>query len=320
MGPQRRPRRRGRDGRTRRQVLVGAVTAGIGAGVGGLLYDANAFTSGTVPRNSTVQVAADENAIVGLSIADSVQRKTRTLLAELTNNGTDPYTLTVALDDLAQGTLYGPNGSGDSVTLTLDPGTTGSIDVETDEQKGTTIPFTISRSVPEFSFSIDRETTVKGGFEEPVTLELSGSVSSPGKGNSGKFRFTLENTGDVDVELLEIGIVETTNPMADYVTGNGSLYDRDSGTEYVTDRIPIDSSTSGSTLRAMDPTPVLDYQANGDDSKLVRFEFDKIRSDSQGGNVNMQGEDVKIELRVRNVRDDTISTGTVDLCSGQCDF
>jgi hypothetical protein len=302
-------------------VLDALLVGGLGAGVGTALHGATAFTGGTVPRNSTVNVAPDGSAILGLSIADSVQRKTQTLLAELTNNGTESYTLTISLDDPTQGTLYGPNGSGDSVTLTLDPGTTGSIDVETDEQKGTTIPFTISRSAPDFSFSIDRATRVKGGFEEPVALELSGSVSSPGKGNSGKFRFTLENTGDVDVELLEIGIVETTNPMADFVTGNGSLYDRDSGTEYVTDRISIDSSTSGSTLRAMDPSPVLDYQTDGDDdSKLLRFEFDKFRSDSQGGNVNMRGEDVKIELRVRNVRDGTISTGTVDLCSGQCDF
>lgn len=295
------------------------LTAGVAAGVGGLLWDASAFTSGTVPRNSTVQVADDENAIVGLSIADSVERKTRTLLADLTNNGTESYALTVALTDPTQGTLHGPNGSGDSVTLTLDPGATGSVDVETDEQKGATIPFTISRDAPEFSFSIDRETTVKGGFEEPVTLELSGTVTSPGK--SGKYEFELENTGDVDVELLEIGILETTDPNARSLNNKGNNQPTLNGDrKYVTEEIPIKGRMDPYERKPMDPKPVLDHQSDDDeDPKSIGFVFDRFK-DENSDNVDMRNDDVKIELKVKNVRDGTTSIGTVDLCSGSCDF
>jgi len=309
-----------------RALVVGAA----GTGIGGVLSGTNAFTSGSVPRQSKVNVAADDSAIIGLSIPDTVQRKKQVRLADITNNGSDTYTLEISLDDPTQGTLYGPNGSGKTVGLTLVPGATGTVEIETDEKKGTSIPFTISRSDPEFSFTINRQTTVKGGFEGPVELELSGSVSS--NGNSGKFNFTLENTGDVDVKLRKIGIVETTTE-ADYVDGDGSLFNATTGTEYVTEQIPVDNTTDDSTLKEMTPKPVLDYQTDGDeDRKSIDFTFDKFRSNDGPGNgkgkgdgngnspVDMRGQDVKIELEVENLQDGTTTTGTVNLCSDSCGF
>jgi hypothetical protein len=319
------PRRRGRS-RSRRWMLRALVVGAAGTGIGGVLSGANAFTSGSVPRQSKVNVAPDDSAIIGLSIPDTVQRKKQVRLADITNNGSDTYTLEISLDNPTQGTVYGPNGSGDTVTLTLDPGDTGTVDINTDEKKGTAIPFTISRSDPEFSFTINRQTTVKGGFEGPVTLELSGSVGSPGK--SGKFNFTLKNTGDVDVKLRKIGIVETSTG-ADYVDDGGSLLNATTGTEYVTDQIPVDNTTDDSTLKEMTPKPVLDYQNDGDENpKSIDFTFDKFRSDDGPGEgngngnspINMQGEDVKIELEVENLQDGTTTTGTVNLCSDSCGF
>lgn len=319
MPPKRRSRRRG-PGTSRRRVLQALGLGAVGAGVGVALGGANAFTTGTIDRQSSATVADDDSAIVGLDVADTVPRGQQAFLAAITNNGTDASAIDVSLDDPAQGTLYGPTGSGHTVTLALDPAETGSVEIQTQEPDGTTIPFTVSRSAPEFSFEIDRWTTVNaGGFDEPVSIELEGSTSTAG--NSGQFRFALTNTGTVDVDLVAIGVVETTNDRADYVSEGESLRNRDTGTVYVSDGIPFDSTTSDSTLVSLDPIPRLDHENDGDETpKSISLEFNKFRSNSPGPPADMRGVDVKIELKVRYGSDDSITTGVVNLCSGDCDF
>lgn len=211
MTPPRRSRRRTR-GRSRRWVLRGLVASAVGGGIWTILGGADAFTSGTVARNSSANVATDDSAILGLLIADTVKRNQRALLAEITNNGLATYTLAVSLDDPTQGTLYGPNGSGETVTLTLDPGATGSVDIETSEKKGTTIPFTISRSAPEFSFAIHRQTTAEAGNTEGlVTIDKL----SPLKVDAGNDLWTVKDLAvssekyDLDSIDLVVEEVET---------------------------------------------------------------------------------------------------------------
>lgn len=293
------------------------------AGVGAVLTGAGVLSTGSYElvranRDTTVRTADDPGAILGIEglgdpSTDNVFTNNAARTMDITLDAR-PYEDGVEWD--VNDTVNDDDNDAGYTSFTLEAGGTATVNVKGDDE----VTFDGTATLRDSGETVGT-VEITRTIDVPVVnnLELSGEVSS--NGNSGKFNFTLKNTGSVDIELLEIGIISTTNGNADYVSGGGSLINANTGTEYVSQRIPFDSGTSDSTLLTMDPTPVLDSQADdGDgDPQSIDFTFDKFRSSSQGGPPpNMQGEDVSIELKVRNVDDDTVTTARVDLCSGSC--
>lgn len=119
---------------------------------------------------------------------------------------------------------------------------------------------------------------------ESVNLRGEGSTS----GNSGKVRFTIENTGSADATVVGIAINNTTSD-AERVS-NGDILAAD-GTQVLTTSISIDDTAVGG--RQDFTTNVSINQNDGP----VEFEFDKFRKSGRGNpNVNMAGETIYVTL------------------------
>lgn len=201
-------------GVTRRRLLVGAGTVLVGAGAASG-FETVAFSSATAPRSTNVSVADDPDAIVGLLVADSVKRNSRDQLVDIENGTDHTVDFTVSLDDCTQGTLYGPNGSGCSVGLTLSPGASQSVDIEA-SVKDTTIPFTIVGSSAEFDFEATRETTaVAGNASGPIQFKKLQGFSA----NSSSDDWTISNIdirdddGDSDLDRIEFEIEDSSGTV-----------------------------------------------------------------------------------------------------------
>lgn len=294
---------------TRRAAL------GLMAG-GGLLAATQTlgFSNVTAGRGVSVDTATDPNALLGLENLSS-GGKTPTF----TNNAADEMDITLDSPDDATFTVVGGNQSGSTVTFSLASG--ASQEVEVDGPDPTTVDIVVDLldgGTKVGEITLQRDVSVS---QASAVREIQGSANSAG--NSGKYEFQLENTGDIDVTVVGIGINQTTNQNAQFVSGGGSLFDSD-GTELVSDRIPVDSSNPDSdTRRNLDP----DLTLNAGNSATL--EFNKFRTGKSGGgngngngngnggsaNADMRGEDVQITLYFEDG-----SEGTFDLCIGGCDF
>lgn len=309
-------RSRGSSGLSRRRVLLG-----LGAGVTGAgLVPTAAFDSVQADRTSSLGVVDDPNGYIGLeglsdSSKDNVVTNNTGYAMDLTFDAA-PYETASEIKWDVDDTVNDSDNDANPLTFSLAAGDSAVVSVKGDSE----VTFDGTAALNDGGTEVGRIEFTRT-INVPVinNLDLSGTVSS--SGNSGKFTFTLENTGDVDVELRKIGIIETTT-TAEYVDGGGSLFNNNTGTEYVTDRIPIDNSTTDSTLKEMNPKPVLDYQNDNDgDPKSITFQFKRFQDPNQNpSNVDMRNQDVKIELEVENLSDNTIVDAPVDLCNGGCDF
>lgn len=170
--------------------------------------DTVAFSSATAPRTTNVSVADDPDAIVGLRVADSVKRNTQSFLVDVENGTGYQVDFTVSLNDCTQGTLIGPNGSGCTVSFTLSPGISKTVDIEA-SVKDTTIPVTISGSGTEFGFEATRETTaVAGNTAGAIQIKKLDGFEA----NTGDDDWTIknidirDNDGDDDLERVEFEI------------------------------------------------------------------------------------------------------------------
>lgn len=291
-----RTRRRG--GGVSRRGLLGSVAIVLGGG--SLLTGSSAFASMTAARSASVTAAADDAAQLGLT--------------QLGDPST-PVTLT--------------NRSGRTMLVTLASPDDVEFDVGDDESdEGTTATFSIAQGA-----SVDVDLLADGTVLLDVLAELQQDGATAGRielqreaeaqsqagqvqvtpsvksaGNSGKYEFGLENTGDIDVTIQGIGILETTNQSAVDV-GGGAILEAPQGS-VLSQPIPIDSSQPDSdTRRTLDQTVSLD---TNEDEKV--FEFDRFRTAS-GGNAKMKGHDVRIRLYFTDG-----SSTVVDLCLGGCDI
>jgi hypothetical protein len=140
------------------------VTAVAGVGIGLELIRPSAYTTAVSGRDTTTTIADDTNdALLGLFVASSIKKNQQSQLVEITNNAGQSLTLTVSLDNPAQGSLTGPLGTGSAVTVPLGIGQTATVDCISNEPASTTVPFTIAHSSPELSFTIHRQTVVATG-------------------------------------------------------------------------------------------------------------------------------------------------------------
>jgi len=129
-----------------------------------------------------------------------------------------------------------------------------------------------------------------GGGGEAGAIQVTPDVKSAG--NSGKFEFGLENTGSIDVEIVAIGINETTESTAVKVGGKGgdSILTEDNEGQIVNIVINFDSSTPGQADRYDFTTNIEIVQGTE-----KTFEFDRFR-ESGDGNAKMKDDSVTITL------------------------
>jgi hypothetical protein len=224
----RRSRRRGSGGPSRRTVLGGL---GLGlAGIGGasLAIGTGAYDSVDANRTTNVSTVADPDAIVGLLIEDEVQKNTRELLADITNDTGEDLSITFSLDDPGKGTLYGPDGgSGDSVTFSLADTNTKSVDMEASVDG--TISFTITASSNDFEFDATRQTeAVPGNTTGAVEIKQLMHFSA----NANDDTWTIKDVkamSNVDSNELDRAEYEVADSTGDVV---GTLTDSASGDTY----------------------------------------------------------------------------------------
>lgn len=206
-GPSRRP---GRNGRRRRSVLAAVATGVAGLGLGLNVVQPSAYTSASAGRESNVAIAGDTNgAFLGLLVSDSVQKNKQSLLVEVTNNAGRQLSMTVSLDDPSQGTLYVPNDSGSSVQLTLDASNSGSVEVETSESKGTTVPFSITHDGAAMQFDVNRETTVESGNTDgEVAIDELTRFKAASKADEWTIKTLRASSTKYDLDEVELVVEE----------------------------------------------------------------------------------------------------------------
>lgn len=236
---------------SRRSVLAGMGTVLVGSGAVSS-FETDAFDVALANRTSNVSVVDDDSAYVGLFVSDTVQRNQQELLAEITNNTDETLDITVELNDPTQGTIYGPDGSGDSVSLTLDPGVVGSVDIEATVSE--TVHFTVTATAPGVGFEIVRSTEAVSGNTDAPTADAGGpysvdegnDVELDGTGSSGNIQSYSWNIVDGPGSLTDADTStptyhapsvdeDTTVEVELTVTNNKGISDSDTATITVND-------------------------------------------------------------------------------------
>lgn len=214
-----------------RRALLGTLATGVaGLGIGSSVLRSSSYTSGSASRDSVVQVAGDtDGALLGLLVADTVRRKQQSLLCEITNNAGRTLAIDVSLDDPTQGTLTGPNGSGSTVSLTLADGGTDSVDLTSDEQNGTVVPFSITHSGTDLSFDIGRQTTVESGNNTgEVTIDKINQFRKDAGADEWTIKTLEASSTNYDLDTVELTVEEDST--GDVVATK--TYDSISGTQF----------------------------------------------------------------------------------------
>lgn len=297
----RRPPRRNGDGSRGRRSLLAAVAAGVaGIGLGVNVLRPGAYTSAVVGRGANAPVADDPNAVLGMEgLSDPGVTPTFT-------NRTNA-TLTVTLDADESGIEWDVGDDGtyvaDPVTFSLASGAAKQVAVQGGEKATTNVNAVRS---------VNGTTTGRIDLERVIDVPQSSVVrkiqgSAKAAGNSGQYTFELENTGDVDVTLVAVGVNETTNPNVESVGKNGIL-EAPQGS-VVSSPIPVDSTNPDEHTRVnFDKNVALDAKTSKE------FKFDRFL-DGNGNNGRMQGEDVRATFYFTDG-----SSGTVELCLSGCNF
>lgn len=189
--------------RLTRRTALGLITGGAFLSATGSF----SFSFLNVERDVTVGIASPENALVGLTNLGPVQKNSREPMVDVTNNTSGQLTVIVSLDNPSDGTLYDPQGnSGSSVTFTLTPGGSGTVDIEANVTG--TIPFTMSTSgdvAVDTSDSVESEAgNVKGAV---VVKKLAGLTAHPNQDNWTIDDVTVKDgDGDNDLDRVEFEI------------------------------------------------------------------------------------------------------------------
>ncbi len=111
---------RSRRRRTVRRSLTAVLLAGVVVSVAVSAVPASSYSTGTAQRGSSVAVASDETAVVGLDVATSVKKGGVHPLVNVTNRMGVPLTVTVTLTNPNTGELYYDGTKrGSSATFTL---------------------------------------------------------------------------------------------------------------------------------------------------------------------------------------------------------
>lgn len=227
-----RSRKRGPSGPSRTvYLLIGVLVAVLV--VTGTVLSAMAFTSVSLDRQSSIEVAGDSTGALSVTVHGPVTAGERTDLVTVTNKlAHDGVDITVALTDPDAGTLFNPDGTVSKDTEITFQGVDqgGSRTVQILANDGDQIEFTVTASNPAITATLTRTVAVSGacavpsgfGSEVPYLVEHDPRTAPAGGGDDdderdgagggppqrldGAIKFDI---ADDDDALGEEGITET---------------------------------------------------------------------------------------------------------------
>lgn len=298
MGNRRRSRGPKRVSRRKAILALGA------AATGGALMRTGAFSNVTANRFVDLSSTGDADGVLGIEgYADAGITPT------FTNNSGAAMDITLDPLDSTEDVEFdvGNNGSWelDPVTFTLSAGASIDVALRDGGNAGTNSDIDITATnLDGFSFEGTRNFKIPAAS---TVKEIEPTVTATG--NSGKYKFELENKGSATVTLTEIGVVETSNSSAKTVGGKNNddiLTNIDTGSSIVNNVITIGGSRVPLTTN-VDLAPGAD--------NAIKFGFDRFR-DGRNKLADMKNDDVKIDVAFSDG-----SSTTLDLCvNGSCSF
>jgi hypothetical protein len=299
------PRRDGSQKTGRRRLLAGLATGIAGVGIGVNVLESTAYTSAVADRPSNAAVADDPNAVLGMEgLTDTSVTPT------FTNHADASMTVTLDADRSEIDWDLGDDGTWKEKDVTFDLSSSESREVAIrggDDATVDVMAVLSSGGVDTGRIALQRTIDIP---QSSAVKEIQGSASSAG--NSGNYEFELENTGDIDVTLVGVGIKETTNPDAVVVEGDNPL--SGGGQQLVSSPIPVDSSNPNQDTRVDFDQ---DFRLDAGVTELFEFKRFQRSDDVKGGppHADMRGEDVKATFYFSDG-----SSGVVELCINGCDF
>lgn len=284
-------------GKLTRRAALGLVATGSVISIS----ESRSFSQFVAGRGVAVSTADDPDALLGLSgVSDAGTIPT------FTNQSNDPMVVTLGSSDASVEFDVGNTGS-----FTSDP-------APFDLAVGEAVEVGVSGDSDSVPVAIAVELQDDGETVGSIELQRDFAVSQAGQiritpdvkpvGGSGKYRFELENTGDIDVTMKAISIVETTHPTAAKVRNGDILTVKSGNGNRIEGRIVFEPIPIEDTFVPFDTSVRLDTGV------WKEFEFDEFQN-GENKKVGMSGEDVKIRLKFT---DD--STLVVDICDSGCDF
>ncbi len=212
--------------RITRRAALGLVATGTFAAAS----ETFGFSNTTATRGSSVDVVGDSSAYVAMLVSDQVQKNQQAPLVDLTNNVDQTVDVTVSLNDCAQGTLYAPGGtSGCSVTVTLSPGGSATVDLEAGVG-GVEVPFTVDAVGPDFSMQATRSTSaVSGNTEGAVTIDKVQKFSANANQNDWTIQTVEATFNDYVGDRVEYEVTDSAGNVVGTLTdgvGNTQTYSR----------------------------------------------------------------------------------------------
>lgn len=215
----RKHRRRSRRSRntSRRTFLLKAGVLGVGAvSLGQYVQSTGAFDLVTASRGVDASVASEGNGLVGIVGQGDVQKNQREAMVKFTNNSPDTVTITVSLDNPADGTLYdNEGGSGSSVTFSLPSGNLQYIDINADIQG--VVPYSVSVTSASLSLNTTGSVEAVGGnandFVRISNLQdLQANSDDQNNWTLGKIQIQ-DRDGDDDLDRVEYEINDSTGTL-----------------------------------------------------------------------------------------------------------
>lgn len=267
----------------KRRAFMGLGTTSIGVGA---LYGTGAFSAVSAGRGVSVNAVEDSDALLGIRNANDPD-----LDPEFTNRS--GLQMVIEFDPERDGVTFDGEDP-DDFSLSLDPNEERSVEIEADSSG----VFTVSLDVTLFddsgqktgSILMDRE------FGVPQAAQISLTANIDNAGNSGKFRFEIENDGDIDVEINAVAVnYATVNDNPDPVRITDAMRD-ETGSNDAQGPIPVlnrapDELDSEDFTPFSNPIPL-------DQGDLNDFEADKLE-DEDGGNAKYnEGGTLDITLRL----------------------
>jgi|GEM_PF-3854711 len=273
----RRPRRHRNGSGVRSAALVLVVLVVVVA----TAVPAQSVLSATLDRSSSADVVVDDEAVVGLSLADEVHTGSTERLLDATNNYTDTLSVTVALasNDTDLGDLVlGGTTEGDTATFDLQPdaGQRVSLDVPCDGSlAGRTVTVTVKVSGPGVDGEVVREHTtvtlrctrsyvtyVGEDNQKIQAVDSSGSITyfdTPTLPHGiGPYRADLDGDGRLELPYRSGGdlkFIDATNETQTVAVG------------------PMDRGIYGVGDVDGDGTPAVVYANESDNNYLYRVEY-----------------------------------------------
>ncbi|MFT4881349.1 MAG: hypothetical protein ACI9CA_000337 [Natronomonas sp.] len=265
----------------RRRFIAGLGSLAIGSGA---LMQSGAFSTVKGDRGVSVQTAADKDAILGLEGVDDPNTT-----PAFENNSTSSMEVTLKSTDSS--VEFDENGDGsftDTAKLGLNPGDKSEVVIN---GNGDSVPVSVTaklpdRSDPEATISLTRDYAVPVQADQ---IQLTSNLNAAG--NSGKYEFEIENTGNTEVTVVGIRIEDTSTNAEEVANKNGSTLVA-GGTGVLSNPIPVDSENPDrDTRRDFDSNSTVSLSGGATEN----FKFDRFQ-DSAGKKVGMQNQSVTVKL------------------------